>query len=99
MSRVSPTGLTAQYSRGAVEDKFREVCNQLNGFSEGRIAAVTNAAVSIPTTGTYKQGDFVRNSTPSEAGTAGSKYIVTGWICTVSGTPGTFKESRVLTGG
>ena len=29
----------------------------------------------------------------------GGKYIVTGWICTVSGTPGTFKESRVLTGG
>jgi hypothetical protein len=99
MSRVSPTGLTNEYNRGAVEDKFREVCAQLNGFSEGRIANRNNALTSIPTTGTFTQGDFVANSTPSEAGTAGSKYIVTGWICTVSGTPGTFKEARVLTGG
>jgi hypothetical protein len=99
MSRVSPTGLTNEYNRGTVEDKFREVCNQLNGLSEGRIANRNNALASTPTAGTFKQGDFVANSTPSEAGTAGGKYIVTGWICTVSGTPGTFKESRVLTGG
>lgn len=99
MSRVSPTGLTNEYNRGSVEDKFREVCNQLNGVSEGRIANCNNALTSIPTAGTFKQGDFVGNSAPSEAGTAGGKYIVTGWICVASGTPGTFKESRVLTGG
>lgn len=99
MSRISPTGLSAQYSRGNVEDKLREICNQLNALTEGRIASVTNAATSIPTTGTYKQGDFVANSAPSESSTVGSKYIVTGWICVVSGEPGTFKEARVLTGG
>ena len=52
----------------------------------------------MPTTGDYAQGDFVRNSTPAEAGTAGSKYIVMGWLCTVSGSPGTFVACRALTG-
>lgn len=99
MSRVSPTGLGSQYNRAIVEDKLREICNQLNGLTEGRIVSVTNASTSIPTTGTYKQGDFVANSTPSESSTVGSKYIVTGWICVASGEPGTFKEARVLTGG
>jgi hypothetical protein len=46
----------------------------------------------------YAQGDFVRNSTPVEAGAATAKYVITGWICVAGGTPGTFKESRVLTG-
>ena len=48
--------------------------------------------------GTWAQGDRVRNSTPSEAGAAASKYVVTGWICTVAGTPGTWLPMRTLTG-
>lgn len=97
--RVNPDSLQVTYSRGNLLDILRAIAAQLNGFSEGRIANRYNALTAAPTTGTYKQGDFVANSAPSETGTAGNKYIVTGWICTVSGTPGTFKDARVLTGG
>jgi hypothetical protein len=46
----------------------------------------------------YQVGDFVRNSTPTELGGAGSKYIVWGFICIGAGTPGTWREMRFLTG-
>lgn len=61
-------------------DLFRDTATQVNDLTEGRIASVTNAATSVPTTGSWSQGDFVRNATPSEAGTAGSKYVITGWL-------------------
>jgi hypothetical protein len=77
---------------------FRDVANQLNGVTEGQIGAIHNTLTAAPTTGTFKQGDFVRNGSPSELGTAGGKYVITGWICTVSGTPGTFLQCRSLTG-
>lgn len=75
---------------------YRDIAKQLNLLTEGSIEAVTNKATAAPTAGVYQIGDFVKNSAPAEAGTAGSKYIITGWICTAS--PLTFKESRVLTG-
>lgn len=77
---------------------MREVANQINGLSEGRAVALYQSASSAPTTGTYAQGDFVTNNTPTELGTAGSKYVIRGWICTVGGTPGTWVECRFLTG-
>lgn len=77
---------------------FREIANQLNGVSEGSIVAATNAATSVPTTGTYYQGDFIKNSAPSELGSAGSKYVIDGWTCVASGTPGTWVQKRFLTG-
>jgi hypothetical protein len=39
---------------------------------------------AAPTTGSWLRGDFVRNSAPSAGGTFG-------WVCTTSGTPGTWK--------
>lgn len=79
-------------------DLFRETNRQVNQLTEGVGSAVHNALSAAPTTGTYAQGDFIRNSTPSEAGTAGSKYVILGWICTAGGTPGTFLACRALTG-
>jgi len=66
-------------------DLFREVALQVNGLTEGRIGSVTNAYTSAPTTGTWKQGDFIRNSAPVEAGVALSKYVVTGWLRVTTG--------------
>jgi hypothetical protein len=63
----------------------------------GRLAGY-NSAAAAPTGNTWAKGDIVRNSAPAEAGVALAKYVVTGWICTVSGTPGTWLEMRVLTG-
>lgn len=78
--------------------EIREHAQQVNLMAEGRIVAAYNAMPSVPTAGTYAQGDFVRNSTPSELGTAGSKYVIFGWLCVVGGTPGTFVQCRFLTG-
>lgn len=77
---------------------LRNVSVQLNGISEGKLEASYNALTAAPTTGTHAQGDFVRNSAPSEAGGAGNKYVVFGWICSVAGTPGTWLQCRFLTG-
>lgn len=77
---------------------LRKLEQQVNRLSEGRIDARHDAKTSIPTTGTWAQGDFVDNSEPSELGSAGSRYVIVGWICTVGGSPGTWVERRTLTG-
>lgn len=79
-------------------DLFRATNVQVNQLTEGTVAAVHSAATAAPTAGSYAVGDFVRNSAPSELGTVGSKYVVTGFLCTVGGTPGTFVQCRALTG-
>jgi len=68
-------------------------CNQLN--LAGR--QITYAS-SVPTTGTWVQGDQVTNYAPTELGSSGSKYIIKGWSCVSSGTPGTWVQERTLTG-
>ncbi|MFD0716243.1 glycosyl hydrolase family 28-related protein [Paenibacillus sp. GCM10027626] len=54
--------------------------------------------VGAPASGSWAQGDRILNTAPSEQGTAGSKYIIDGWVCVASGTPGTWVEQRTLTG-
>ena len=74
---------------------------QINRLSSGSIAGSTTASTSPPSVGSvtlYAQGDFIRNAAPTEAGSAGSKYVVIGWICSVGGTPGTWLQCRCLTG-
>lgn len=78
-------------------DLFRAHAQQVNDLTEGRISAVTNAASAVPTTGTWQQGDFVRNLAPSEAGTAGSKYVVTGWLRLTSGSNNVLNTDWVAT--
>jgi hypothetical protein len=74
------------------------VAQQVNLLTEGKISAAHAAATAAPTAGEWVQGDVVRNSAPAEAGSGGSKYVITGWVCTVSGSPGTWVETRSLTG-
>jgi len=45
---------------------------------------------SVPTTGTWAVGEFLRNSAPS------ASSPVVEWVCTVAGTPGTFSASKWL---
>lgn len=73
---------------------FRNIANAHNESYFWETSGTT-----APTTGTWSQGDKCKNTAPTESGTAGSKYITTGWCCVSSGTPGTWKEMRVLTGG
>lgn len=81
-----------------LNDLHRNIGQQVNALTEGRISAIYNASTAAPTAGSYVQGDFIRNSAPAEAGTAGSKYVKFGWVCVSSGTPGTWVECRFLTG-
>lgn len=81
-----------------LQRELREHATQVNQMAEGRIAAFHQAATAAPTTGAWSQGDFVLNSAPAELGAASSKYIIHGWRCTVSGTPGTWVQCRFLTG-
>ena len=78
---------------------LRDICAQLNSITEGQGYAFHAAMTAAPTTGSWNRSDFVLNSAPSELGTGGMKYIVRGWECTVSGTPGTWVQVRTLTGG
>jgi hypothetical protein len=81
-----------------LQRELREHATQVNLISEGRIAGFYTALAAVPTSGSWMQGDFVMNSAPSELGTAGSKYVIEGWTCVVSGTPGTWVQRRFLTG-
>ena len=71
---------------------------QVNAVSEGRIAGHHNAVTTTPASGLYQRGDYLRNSQPQVLGTAGSQYVVKGWVCVASGEPGTWVQDRGLTG-
>jgi hypothetical protein len=86
------------YLRSVFSDLLRDLETKVNGLAEGRITARHNAYTAAPTTGQHTEGDFVRNSSPAVAGGGGSQYVIVGWICTVSGEPGTWVECRTLTG-
>ena len=97
MSRLNTTPRVG-INDPAIQSELRDHAQQVNNLAEGRISAVTNATTAAPTTGPNQQGDFVRNSAPAELGSASSKYVIFGWVCVVSGTPGTWVEFRGLTG-
>lgn len=81
-----------------LKDIFRNLAQRVNAISDGQISAIDNAATTAPTTGTYSQGDVIRNKAPTELGAATAKYIVTGFTCVLGGTPGTWIQNRTLTG-
>lgn len=59
--------------------------------------AARTAAPSSATE-TFQAGDVVRNSAPVELGTTPNKYVLFGWICVASGSPGTWVQMRFPTG-
>ena len=78
--------------------ELREHATLVNLITEGRLTGTNNAQSVAPTVGEYAQGDFVKNSTPTELGSSPNKYVVLGWICTVAGNPATFVPVHALTG-
>lgn len=75
---------------------FREIATQVNLTSEGALGGAYNATTAAPIAGNYAVGDFVKNSAPAELGTAGSRYVIEGWVCVTA--PLTFVQKRFLTG-
>lgn len=92
--------LQKRYDPALMAEIMRLLEKAVNDLSEGRIYQAYNAATAAPTGDTvaYQVGDFVRNISPTELGSAGSKYLIFGWICVASGAPGTWREMRFLTG-
>jgi hypothetical protein len=97
VNKVNAENVPYEYNRQVLNTILQAFALLINGVAEGRIGANYNATTSAPTTGDYQVGDIVRNSNPSELGSASSKYVLFGWICTAS-SPLTFKELRCLTG-
>ena len=95
---IPPDDSYAKRLNLALTELFRNLYASLGLLQAGSINGNTNQRTSAPTTGTWLQGDTVKNTNPSELGGAGNKYVIIGWICTASGTPGTWKEMRTLTG-
>lgn len=102
MNKLNVTqAVPSAYSRQQIVSVVQKIETLLNAAASGQITGCPNAAASPPT-GTaqsYVIGDMVRNSATSELGSVGNKYVILGWVCTVSGAPGTWKELRCLTGG
>ena len=81
------------YDKSNISDVIRAITTPLGLLLDGKIAPRASQS-SVPSGGSmsYALGDFVLDSNPTV--TNGSVRI--GWVCTVSGTPGTFQEARVL---
>ena len=91
--------LQNEYDLAQMTELVRQLEDVINRAYEGRIYQRYNAT-SAPTGATvsWQLGDIVYNTTPTELGTAGSKYLLVGWCCIAAGAPGTWREIRVLTG-
>lgn len=81
-----------------LQRELREHATQVNLLAEGRLVAAHNARTAAPSSGAYQAGDYTRNSAPAELGSTGAKYVIEGWLCVASGTPGTWVQKRFLTG-
>ena len=59
-----------------------------------------NYRSSVPSSGTakYYAGTFVANTGAALVGGSGLSYILTGWLCTVTGSPGTWVQIAPTTG-
>lgn len=101
MSKLSsPNRLPNEYRKSDLFKILSEIDTQVNNLSEGRVSANYNAATVVPasTAVASARGDKVWKSNTTVQGTVGSQYVTIGWVCTNSGTPGTWQEMRVLTG-
>lgn len=102
MSKLaSAVKLPETYRKSDLFKILTEIDSQVNGLSEGRVSSNYNAQTAIPTSSVvpYSKGDRIWKSNVTVQGTVGAQYVTVGWICTASGTPGTWVEMRTLTGG
>lgn len=77
---------------------FASIARKVNGIASGSVSALDGGSTAAPTTGAWAVGDFVRNTAPVELGGAGSRYVVTGWLCITAGEPGAWVPLRAATG-
>lgn len=102
---VLGTNNTFDWDNGANQPKTQELSRYVVRSGMGLPTGHPNANAQVdvvasqaPTAGTWRQGDRVRNPSPAVQGAAGSQYVITGWLCTAEGTPGTWVPLRAPTG-
>ena len=99
MRLQTSASLPQEFKRQHLVELLNKIDTQVNGLTDGRVSAVTNAYTAAPTTGSHKKGDYIRNTNTVQVGTAPNNYVILGWICTADGSPGTFTEVRADTAG
>jgi len=75
--------LPIDYDVKALRYIFEQFTGAVNRMFDGSLDGRRTQSAA-PTSGTWQQGTIIWNSSPSAGGTVG-------WICTTSGTPGTWK--------
>lgn len=101
--RLKPDNRLPQtYDAATLQRLLAEFAQQVNGISEGQMQARTNASASMPSSGSYANGDFVAKKPIAEAGGGGSKYVILGWLRLTNSAAHVLNtdwvEARVLTG-
>ena len=88
--------------RKVLYSSARETARKVNGLASGLFNAVDGYSVALPASGTWSKGDFIRKSSPVEAGVALAKYVIIGWVRITDGTANVLNtdwlECRFLTG-
>jgi hypothetical protein len=82
----------------ALSRLLRAIAVKANQLGDGLASGRDNGRTAAPTTGRWQQGDEIFNTAPTELGTSPNKYVIQGWKCVASGTPGTWVQMRFLTG-
>lgn len=91
--------LQKDYDFALMAEMIRIIEDSINRTYEGRIyQKFTGTTAPTSTQMAWQVGDEVTNSNPLELGSASSKYMIVGWKCIAAGSPGTWREMRVLTG-
>lgn len=92
-----PSNTESEYDKRLYQSLYqvlKAIAVKVNQIASGTFAGRDNQSTAAPTTGSYAQGDEVLNSNPTELGVVGAKYVIRGWVCTVSGTPGTWLDRK-----
>jgi len=88
--------------KAVLYDFLQAVAKKVNGIASGTFFAVDGISVAVPSSGTWAKGDFIRKTSPVEAGGGGAKYVIVGWIRVTDGSANVLNtdwlECRFLTG-
>ena len=84
---ITGRGTTTQFGRGAIQEGIAYAREFALGDGSNTVGnyRVVRYGTAAPTTGPHAAGEIVFDSMPD----AGTGFI--GWVCTVAGTPGTWK--------
>ncbi len=64
-------------------------------FYNNQTGAIKHINTTPPASGEHDVGEMVYNSNPTIQGTSPNQYVVYGWLCTTSGTPGTWSKLKI----